>query len=58
MKNFITLKNLWIFTVFSLIVWFVFAEASEINNTKTALSFQDEGVDEHFVAHFNGMIAT
>ena len=57
MKNFITLKNIWIFAVLSSIVWFVFVEASEINNTRTALNFQDEGVDEHFIAHLNGMIA-
>ena len=58
MKNFIALKNISIFTVLSLIVCFVFVEASEINDTKTALNFQDEGVDEHFVSHLNGMIAT
>ena len=58
MKNFIALKNIWAFTVLSLIVCFVFVEASDINNTKTEQNFQEKGVDEHFVAHLNGMIAT
>ena len=58
MRNFINLKNIWNFTFLSLIICFVFVEASEINSTQTALNFQDEGVDEHFAAHLNGMIAT
>ena len=58
MKNFIALKNILAFTVLSLIVCFVFVEASDINNTKTELNFQEKCVDEHFVAHLNGMIAT